>query len=266
MDKIWTSAEFSDPGGREINEDAAAAAAEGDRQIFVVCDGLGGHRCGEIASHLAADRSIQIFRHMAAQPEFDMSVCLSQCFELSESAVLSYQSSHPEAGDMKTTMVILLRDGDRVQWGHIGDSRLYLFKNGKMRFHTQDHSVPQMLAAAGEIREKDIRFHPDRSRLLRVIGTPWQGRKYVLGGPAEMSGAESFLLCTDGYWEWIIEKEMSRSLAASASPEEWLWKMNEKIRKAGAGKEMDNYTGIAVFCRKSQGRGLFGWMKMDLLS
>lgn len=70
-----------------------------------------------------------------------------------------------------------------MQWGHVGDSRLYYFKNGKIVKRTLDHSVPQMLVARGEIDEKEIRHHPDRNRLVRVMGMEWDEPKYQVSEP-----------------------------------------------------------------------------------
>ena len=77
---------------------------------------------------------------------------------------------------------------------------------------TIDHSIPQMLALAGEIKEKEIRRHPDRNKLLRVVGTDWENPQYEISEDVEKTGGEAFLLCSDGFWENITEKEMVKCL------------------------------------------------------
>ena len=72
---------------------------------------------------------------------------------------------------MKTTVVVLHIKNKNARWAHVGDSRLYFFKNKKLIERTLDHSVPQNLVVCKEIKEKDIRYHADRNRLLRVLGT-----------------------------------------------------------------------------------------------
>lgn len=119
--------------------------------------------------------------------------------------------------------------------------------NNKLR--TKDHSVPQMLVNSGAIKEKDIRHHEDRSRLLRVMGTEWNTPKYQIMDEFDISAKSSFLLCTDGFWELIEEKEMGMCLKKSRSPKEWLSSMEQIIRQNGKGTNMDNYTAIAVFVR-----------------
>ena len=101
---------------------------------------------------------------------------------------------------MKTTLVILHVGEERIWWGHIGDSRLYYFQNRKLQKRTLDHSVPQMLVAAGQLKEKQIRNHPDRNRLLWVLGVDWDSPKYQLAEPEARGGRQAFLVCSVGLW------------------------------------------------------------------
>ena len=148
---------------------------------------------------------------------------------------------------MKTTLVILHVGEERIWWGHIGDSRLYYFQNRKLQKRTLDHSVPQMLVAAGQLKEKQIRNHPDRNRLLRVLGVDWDSPKYQLAEPEARGGRQAFLLCSDGFWELIDEKKMQHCLKKSGSPAQWLQMMEQIVEKNGQGRNMDNYSAIAVW-------------------
>ena len=148
---------------------------------------------------------------------------------------------------MKTTMTALVCDGKQVQWGHIGDSRLYMFQDNKIATRTLDHSVPQMLVATGEIKEKDIRGHEDRNRLLKVMGTPWDKPKYELADPVPCKKEMAFLLSSDGFWELVEDRDMVSCLKKAATPKEWLEAMEQIVLKNGVGKKMDNYTAIGVF-------------------
>lgn len=234
---------LSKPGEREYNEDYAGMERNGDAFCFVLADGLGGHGGGDEASRLVSEYILSDFKK---QGEVSKGY-LKKCFEESQEILLKEQERQNRILEMKTTLVILLMDGQSIQWGHIGDSRLYYFRNRKLVQRTLDHSVPQMLLAAGEIKEKDIRFHPDRNRLLRVMGTEWDSPKYKLEEPLERCGKEVFLLCSDGFWEWIKENEMQAALRKAKSPEAWLEQMEKVILKNGTGKGMDNYSAIAVF-------------------
>jgi serine/threonine protein phosphatase PrpC len=101
-----------------------------------------------------------------------------------------------------------------------------------------------------EIKEKQIRFHPDRNKLLQVIGVPWTETPYEFSDSYSTNSFDAFLLCTDGFWELITEKEMCKCLKKSATPEEWIAKMEHIVCENGQGKEMDNYSAIAVFTEK----------------
>ena len=198
---------WSDPGERDNNEDAVGHGISGDNECFI----------------------------------------LEQSFQTCQDRVLAYQSEYSSASGMKTTMTMLLKSGTSVRWGHIGDSRIYRFREGKLLSRTADHSVPQMLVYSGEIKESEIRFHEDRNRLLRVIGSPWSSPRYELSGETELNARDAFLMCTDGFWEWITEEEMTRYLAEAGTPEEWLDAMRRHVLKAGRGSNMDNNSAIAVF-------------------
>ena len=243
-------ASLSETGNRSINEDSIGALEKDNAYIFALADGLGGHGGGEIASSLVISKTMEVF----SEPQW--SGDLSLCFAEGQNAVMKEQSLRGQPDDMKTTLVILLIMQDEntneliAKWGHIGDSRLYVFNKGKYEIRTKDHSVPQMLVNSGDIREKEIRHHPDRNRLLRVMGIEWEEPRYELSETAAIAIDVSYLMCSDGFWELIGEKDMSKFLRSSHTPNEWLERMEEKVKRNGMGKEMDNYSAIAVWARK----------------
>jgi serine/threonine protein phosphatase PrpC len=171
---------------------------------------------------------------------------LARAFDESQESLLAEQARLGCVNGMKATLVALCVFGNRACWGHIGDSRIYRFSGGKIAERTFDHSVPQMLAAAGDIREKDIRFHEDRPRLLRAMGSEWDTQKYEISGVAAIKAGDGFLLCSDGFWELIEDNDMSRQRKKSKSAREWIGRMENIVTKRGAGRSMDNYSAIAV--------------------
>jgi len=235
-----TYASITKTGDRMVNEDSVSTSAAGDSYLFALADGLGGHGLGEVASKFVTDTCADVFRAGGG---------LEECFLNSQNGLLEQQSQRGNHDELKTTLALLSIKENRVCWGHVGDSRIYRFTKNKLAARTLDHSVPQMLVMSGEIREKAIRHHEDRNRLLRVLGVEWENPKYALSDEVALQLADSFLLCSDGFWEWIVEKEMIRLLKASASPEQWLSLMEAKALKNGQGKDMDNYSAIAVFAR-----------------
>lgn len=238
---------YSDIGNREVNEDSVGEYEQNGNHLFIVADGLGGHGHGECASGLAVTTSMEMFLgdyyKVKQGREF-----LAHCFDCAQDIILMSQKEDREYADMKTTMVSLLIEGNHAYWGHVGDSRLYYFRKNKLVTRTLDHSVPQMLVNTGEIKEKDIRGHEDRSRLLRVVGSPWvNGYAYDISEGVDLHKAQAFLLCTDGFWEQITEKEMLQCLKKSNTVDMWLDSMVEIVRKNVKGSEMDNNSAIAIW-------------------
>lgn len=230
------------PGDRDPNEDYAAAACSGGRYCFVVADGLGGHGQGEVASRLVCDTVQQYFR--------EKETCtVEEMFEEAQQRLLQKQLAANAPDAMKSTLNVLVAGGESIRGGHVGDTRSYYFKRGRIVSRTKDHSVPQMMVSLGEIKEKEIRHHADRNRLLRVMGTEWDKPQYVIAKEVKAGRDLSFLLCTDGFWEYIEDRDMERCLRKAADVQNWLDAMNEIVRRNGKGGDMDNYTALAVWIR-----------------
>ena len=237
---------FSNEGNREINEDCVGNAESEMGYVFTLADGLGGHGKGEVASEMAVEISTQLFGVAKAIDK----VLISDIFEKSQETIMHEQEATHELSEMKTTLVVLLIDKDNVAtWGHIGDSRMYHFNLAKKKLvsHTLDHSVPQMLVNIGEITEKDIRHHEDRNKLFRVIGSPWTNSSYEIAEPVKIKKNAAFLLCSDGFWELIEEKDMIACLKKAENVDQWVDQMVEIVKKNGEGTNMDNYSAIAVW-------------------
>lgn len=195
---------ISEAGSRDANEDCLGVVSFQDKHVFVVADGLGGHGKGDVASKLAVKAFEQVFSNSPAP----LPALFSKAFLNAQTAILAEQKQSGSYFQMKTTVCALAIDGDKLMWGHIGDTRLYAFSHNKIKVRTLDHSVPQMLVFAHDIKEKDIRNHPDRNKLLRVLGVSGGVPKYEMSGIQSASKYQAFLLCSDGFWELILEKEM----------------------------------------------------------
>ncbi len=232
---------YSNAGNREINEDSADFFTREDNSLFVLADGLGGHGRGEVASAMVIETARDLFTCASS-----MDGIIADIFEETQKRLLKKQIDEHALDEMKTTAVILLVTHNYMQWGHIGDSRLYYFRKKRLIRRTLDHSVPQVLVSAGEIRENMIRNHPDRNRLLRVLGMEWGSSSYTVSDAVKREDVEAFLLCSDGFWENIIEKDMQKCLKKSKSAEDWLSSMSGIVLTNGKGKDMDNNTAITV--------------------
>lgn len=240
-------ATFTNSGSREINEDSIGMAQKAENMCFVLCDGLGGHGMGDIASSLV----VEVFTDQFNKTD-DMVNFLGQTFCAAQDILLAEQKAKNARKRMKTTATVVVTDDKNAYIGHIGDSRVYVFSKNKVKTRTLDHSIPQMLVLTKEIKESQIRNHPDRNILLRVLGIDWEDDQYELMTPIPLKKCQAFLLCSDGFWELIEESKMCDLLKKSHSVEEWITCMADVVKANGVGKDMDNYSAIGIWCEQKR--------------
>lgn len=234
----FRTATVSQTGGRDYNEDAC----DYRDGCWVLADGLGGHGGGEVASRIAVDTIIAQLGDVAECS----AARLSDAILVANNAIHARQQAEPRLERMRTTLVILLSDGTQALWAHIGDSRLYHFRDGRIASQTADHSVPQAMVRAGEISAAEIRHHEDRNRLLRTLGNEDDPRPTIPDSPRAIQPGDAFLLCTDGFWEYVTEAEMEIMLAKATDPETWLQAMTARLLSR-AESDNDNYSAMALF-------------------
>ena len=244
MKKKITYATLTDKGGRTVNEDSINAISDGERFGFVLCDGLGGHGMGDVASGVVVNEFESYFKNSNSDSK------ISDFFEQAQAKLLGEQKKLGATNRMKTTAVVVQIENQKLFIGHIGDSRAYIFKNNKYKKRTLDHSVPQMLVLSKSIKDEEIRNHPDRNMVLHVLGTAWTEPQYEIMKPSALRKSDAILLCSDGFWELITEKQMCECLKLSTDVEDWLFKMAEIVRENGKNVDMDNYSAIAVWNKK----------------
>ncbi|MCR4890797.1 MAG: protein phosphatase 2C domain-containing protein [Lachnospiraceae bacterium] len=232
---------FTNQGDRDNNEDFIVAHILDDRACFILNDGLGGQGHGEEASSLVAEVIGEKFKKDYKKEDF-----LETAFSAAQDRLKARQKEAGLSHSMMTTSVVLVLDGDEARWGHIGDSRLYQFEDGVITGRTIDHSVPQMLALSGEIKEEEIRFHEDRNRILKAMGTDWEKFEPVIARPIKVHKGVSFLLCTDGFWELIDEAGMMKYLKETGSAREWVENMGAYVCERESGSSHDNTSAIGI--------------------
>jgi len=238
----YVTASITNAGGRKVNQDFAQYVEVPPEGIcWVVADGLGGHGGGEVAAETAVLKILETF----AQTPQPTQETIDACIMAAQEAILKKQETEDQLKRMRTTLVMMVGDRQKVLWAHIGDSRLYCFREGSLWEFTLDHSVPQALVDAGSISRADIRTHEDRNRILRSLGNKNDLRYTIRTEWFNLQPGDAFLMCTDGFWEYVHEIEMQADLAKSTSPEEWLKWMEDRILARVKG-ENDNYTATAV--------------------
>ncbi|MBQ8092163.1 MAG: Stp1/IreP family PP2C-type Ser/Thr phosphatase [Clostridia bacterium] len=195
---------------RKSNEDAAWMNEE--KGIFAVADGMGGHLAGEVASAMAI-AGVQSMAKTETRP--DVMVLESMVREANQS-IAAHAQAHPECSGMGTTLSTLWENGRYVFIAHVGDSRIYRFRRGRLEQITRDHSLVAELVRGGIITEAEARVHPRRNIITRALGTDGYNEPDILIITREET--DLWLLCTDGLHGMVSNLEIEQILGHQ-SPE-----------------------------------------------
>ena len=237
------------PGGRDYNEDACGHWHSGDHLCCVVADGAGGHGGGDIAARIAVRHIVEQFAAAPLSRSDEVQALLLD----TNATVIRHRADAPAQAEMHSTVVSLFIDLQRAEalWGHAGDSRLYLFRNGQVLTRTRDHTVVQSLVDAGVLEPDQMRTHPQRSELLSALGSsPQHLHLSAEPNPWALRAGDVFLMCTDGLWEYVDDAELCESLGRAVDPQGWLASLEQRVLRntAAAGKPgHDNFSGITVW-------------------
>jgi serine/threonine protein phosphatase PrpC len=231
-------------GGRDDNEDDLRTGQHNGVAFAVLSDGAGGHRNGAVASDLVV-RVVTLA--LQSQLELSPQVLHSVVHDAQE-VLLRQQAGAVERERMHATLVALWIDAasDQALWSHVGDSRLYLLRQGKVHYVTRDDSAVRQMVDAGFITPEAAQLHPKRHQLLCAMGVESGFVAHTLERAYALSAGDVFLLCSDGWWENLERAEIEHTLGAARSPEQWLASM-ESIISADASPEQDNHSAVAVW-------------------
>ena len=203
--------------------------------IFMIADGMGGHQSGEVASRLAVKGASQylidkIYGDYFYKGKSFSDRNLKQLLKESvEEAQAMIQQQVPGGG---TTLTFVLALGDRLFSAHVGDSRLYLLDlAGKMKIRTKDHTLVKRLIDLGEISEKEATSHPNKNVLYRALGQEEPFEPDI--DQFAMKKGERLLLCSDGLWGVVDEKQMLDIINNSANMDEMVCKLVDAANDAG---------------------------------
>jgi len=235
---IYDTATFTSPGGMSSNEDAVFLTQDNQRLVAIVADGLGAHGGGDIASAIATE-----VLYLALTIGHIDANAITACFAAANTAVLEKQEPGLE---MRSTAVMLVLEEGYATFAHVGDSRGYAFRNGQIVRQTEDHSVSQMAVLRGDITPDQIRFDKNRNRLVYVLGMDSGTQEELTPLEPSIKG-DAYLLCSDGFWEYIYENEMEMDLTRARNADEWISLMLTRVT-ARVPVKHDNLSAIAVIC------------------
>lgn len=195
---------------QEDSHGQALGTPNGD--VFVMCDGMGGHVGGKQASSMAVDC---ILDYLQKEEYQDKQRGLVDAIQFANKQILGYADEYPEFTGMGTTVCVLLIKGDEVFIAHVGDSRIYLYLGKEQQLHriTKDHSYVQTLVDAGKITDDEAEHHPQKNRILKALGGNLQVTPDVNMDPIKPKKGDIFLLCSDGLSGMIQDGVMESVLS-----------------------------------------------------
>lgn len=196
---------------RKTNEDHGAHFITQNGLVSVVCDGMGGHVGGAIASEVAITT---IHEFLDSQYFEDPREAIGLAIDAANNAIIQRTMVEPELSGMGSTCVLLIVRDAKVYIGHVGDSRIYLIREKKITQLTKDHSFVQMLVDMGEISKEQAEHHPRKNEITNALGLPNMSPATVKVEPITPQAGDCFLLCSDGLSGMVsdcnIEKIVSR--------------------------------------------------------
>jgi PPM family protein phosphatase len=242
------TASVSEVGGRSRNEDAYGEWRRDHLLACVVADGAGGHGGGDAASRIVVDTVCAELDRVAAAGLALSAPNLMRILLRANDAIVDAQETGGGLEHMRSTAVLLAIDehAQSAAWAHCGDSRLYCFRNGATRVQTQDHSLVQSMLDANLLESQDVRHHPRRNVLFAALGTADELPIAVSSEPFPLADGDAFLLCTDGFWEYVDEAAMIDAIGRAASPSAWLERLAARVTE-NARPGHDNFTATAVW-------------------
>ena len=205
----WQAVSAERIGGRNEQQDSVGffPSRDGAACLLVVADGMGGHRGGSLASQTLLEIAERNWESCGGAPE-DPKHFLEDLCQQAHSQI-NLRGREQDLEPHSTVVALIVRDAEAF-WVHVGDSRLYHFRDQDLLGRTKDHSMVQVLVEAGEVTEEEMATHPDQNKLLRSIGG--EDPPKTTHGNAALRPEDRFLLCSDGFWETITADEMAGAL------------------------------------------------------
>lgn len=224
---------------RAANQDSYYLSPLGD--LFVVADGMGGHVGGQEASRMAVAAITDYVRTYqdSDRPTADL---LEKAILQANKVIVLDQAEHPDRADMGTTVVLLMLREGQFWCAHVGDSRLYLWREGKFTQVTQDHTWVAQAMQDGNLTPDELHHHPWRHVLSQCVGR--EDLQAVPTQRLKLAAGDRLLLCSDGLSEELTADSIAAHLQAAPTCEKAVFALIEAAKAKGG---HDNITAIALF-------------------
>ena len=224
----WQFSLASDIGGRSEQQDCLEMLSLNghDAHLVVVADGMGGHRNGALAARTVIETARRRFNTGAASDPrtFLQDLCLESHQEISKLG-----SDEPRSPG--STCVVLYLNGPEAYWAHVGDSRLYHFRNARLLNRTQDHSVAQLMVAQGRLTETDAATSTLQNQLYMRLGGNEPPEPDF--GASEVEAGDMFMLCSDGFWSHVEPQEVVNRMEKTFAEDDIAGSLVDVARQRG---------------------------------
>jgi len=240
---------------RDVNEDAARSVVPSDGRVrgekgvlLVVADGMGGHAGGATASRIA----VEVVHRAYYDDPRAVRDALADALRKANRVIYEMAAGDPDLRGMGTTCTALVLRQGQAECAHVGDSRLYLVRDGEIYQMTEDHSMVRSLVARGAMTTDQARRHLDRNIILRALGTRPHVEVALWQSPFPFRAGDTFLLCSDGLHDLVREDEMKQAVATEPPPGATA-RLVTLARSRGG---YDNITvAVAAIVTEAEGRG-----------
>lgn len=230
-------------GARQVNQDRMGFSYSRDSLLMIVADGMGGHANGEIAAQITLQTIASQFQQRARPVIRDTALFLTEVINAAHKEIHRFRAVNQLPEAPRTTVVVCLVQDGCAHWAHVGDSRLYMLREGEVVHCTKDHTKVQRLVDEGYITQEQAYLHPERNKVLNCLGAPIEPR-VDLGKVEALRKGDVLLLCTDGVWSAIHDKELALAFMNNQVTEALPEVLEHAVQRSG--RAADNATAIAL--------------------
>ncbi|HML09743.1 MAG TPA: Stp1/IreP family PP2C-type Ser/Thr phosphatase [Stellaceae bacterium] len=204
---------------REHNEDTVAYSLPSGGHlakrelVALVADGMGGHLAGEVASSIAADVVLRLYFEREGSP----TERLANCLNIANQAIYERGQTDPACAGMGTTCTVLAVRGNAAFLGHVGDSRAYLLRSGRLQQISEDHSLVAQMVRDGVLTEEEAARSPDKNVILRALGNEARVKPTVWREGLPLMAGDALVLCSDGLSD-VVDKGRIEEIVREMRP------------------------------------------------
>jgi serine/threonine protein phosphatase PrpC len=212
-------AEISFLGNRKENQDRVAVVIADNTALLIAIDGMGGHANGALAAELAVETIEKLFLAQS-HPVFDPQGFLHMAIGQAHAAVVELGAGISVETRPRATCALCLVQDESAYWGHVGDSRIYLLRDGAVHERSRDHSHIELLLYEGAITEAELADHPMRNYVECCLGGDAELPRMSITRSKPMRKGDVMLVCTDGFWSSLAEAQLADLSKASGALDE----------------------------------------------